>query len=348
VFNKIRKTNLCIIMLLLLIILNIIGCQLRKGKIPIETVALGGISHSILYAPVYIAISQGFFTGENLDIEYKSLRNNQELINCLDDDIVQIIMAGSQVPILAKGQSEGSNLTIFAQLVDKDPSYLLSRDKQESFSWDKVNKKIIIGGLPYSTPQLILEYLLLQNNLQPYKKVDVIQNIPQEACIGAFKGGVGDFIHLLEPEASRLVNEGNAYLALGLGEKIGDIAYTTLITKAAYLKEKPEVVQRFVNALYQSQLWCNYHSPEEITKELTPFFPELDREIILSVVSNYKSSNTWSQNPLIKQEALDKMQEILVTSGVMAEKRPWETMVDNSFAQKAVEEVKIPKEYLKE
>ena len=158
--------------------------------------------------------------------------------------------------------------------------------------------------------------------MQPYKKVDVIQNIPQEACIGAFKGGVGDFIHLLEPEASRLVNEGNAYLALGLGEKIGDIAYTTLITKAAYLKEKPEVVQRFVNALYQSQLWCNYHSPEEITKELTPFFPELDREIILSVVSNYKSSNTWSQNPLIKQEALDKMQEILVTSGVMAESVP--------------------------
>lgn len=347
-FNKTRKNYLCIFMLLLLIILNTIGCQFRREKIPIETIALGGITQSILYAPVYIAISQGFFAGENLDIEYKTMGNNQELINCLDDNTVQIIMAGSQIPILAKGQGEGSNLTIFAQLVDKDPSYLLSRDKQESFSWDKINKKIIIGGMPYSTPQLILEYLLLQNDLQPYKKVDVIQNIPQEACVGAFKGGVGDFIHLLEPEASRLANEGSAYLALALGEEIGDIAYTTLITKAAYLKERPEVIQRFVNALYQAQLWCNYHSPEEITRELTPFFPELDRELILSVVSNYKSSNTWPQNPLIKQEALDKMQEILVTSGVMAEKRPWEGVVDNSFAQKAVEEVKIPKEYLKE
>ena len=170
-FNKIRKTNLCIIMLLLLIILNIIGCQLRKGKIPIETVALGGISHSILYAPVYIAISQGFFTGENLDIEYKSLRNNQELINCLDDDIVQIIMAGSQVPILAKGQSEGSNLTIFAQLVDKDPSYLLSWINRKAFHGIKSIKRLSSGVCPILHPSSYWNTFFCKIICSPIKKL---------------------------------------------------------------------------------------------------------------------------------------------------------------------------------
>ncbi|NLT93967.1 MAG: ABC transporter substrate-binding protein [Clostridia bacterium] len=347
VVNKERKP--CILIILFLIISMLLnGCQFRKKEKPAEKVFLGGISHSILYTPVYIAISQGFFAGENLDVKYNTLATNQDLINSLNDNTSQIILAGSQIPIMENRKEENPNLIIFAQLVNKDPSLLLSREKLESFSWENLRKKIIIGGIPYSTPQLILEYLLLQNDLKPNKSVDVIRNIPKEACVGAFKGGVGDFVHLLGPEAYQLVNEGKAYLALALAEEIEDIAYTTFIAKESYLQEKPEVIKRFVRALYQAQLWCNFHSPQEIARELKPFFPKLDQSLIIAVVTDYQNNGTWSLNPFTTQEALQKMQNVLITSGVIAETLPFEKLVDNSIAQKAIEEVKIPKEYLKD
>lgn len=344
--NMTRKKWI-IITLISVMIIVINGCQFRKKNVPVDTLSLGGIAESILYAPFYIGLSQGFFASENLDVKYNVYNNNKDLINSLKDNSSQIILAGSQITILEKNQNENSFLLNFAQLVNRDPSMLMSRDKLEDFSWSSLNKKIIIGGIPYSTPQLILEYLLIKNDLQPLKKVDVIHNIPKEACVGAFLGGVGDFIHLLEPEATKLETIGKAYLALPLGEQIGDIAYTTFITTASYFDENPEIIERFVKALYQAQLWCNYHNPEEITQELKPFFPDLDQSVILAVVTKYKNNNTWSQDPLLKQNALDKMQDILIFSGVIADKIPFDKVVNNSFAQKAIEEVKILKEYQK-
>jgi len=341
-----RKKYLSIFVILLIMIVFINACGEKKEPIK-ETIGLGQIAHSILYTPVYIASAQGFFAAQNLDVVFRTINNNTDLVNSLTDNTSQIILLGPQVSMLDFRQKKEPNLINFAQLVQRDTSFLMSRKPVENFQWENLNKKIIIGGTGNSTPQLILEYLLVQRKLYPYKKVDVIQNIPKEAAVGAFKGGVGDFIHLLEPQVSLLEKEEKAYVAAALGEEIGAIAYTTFMTKADYLQEKPQIIERFVKALYQGQLWCTYHTPEEITAQLKPFFPQLDPEIILAVVTRLQSQHTWSPNPLVETKALDKMQEILVTGGITAEKIPQERIVDNSFAQKAVDEVPIPKEYLK-
>jgi len=335
-----------IIIILLLSAVALISCGDKQEEI-IETIRLGEISHSILYAPVYIASAQGFFDAENLNVVFNTIDQNTDLVSSLKDNTSQIILAGSQVTILDFWQDTEQNLINFAQLVEKDTSFLMSREPLENFEWKNLNKKIIIGGIANSTPQFILEYLLLQSEIYPYKKVDIIHNIPKEAAVGAFKGGVGDFIHILEPDVTYLEREKKGYLAAALGKEIGDIAYTTFISKVNYLQQKPEVIESFVRAIYRAQLWCTYHTADEITRELKPFFPQLNTETILAIVARYQSQNTWSPNPIIKQEALDKMREILITSGIVAEKAPFERIVNNSFAKKAVDQVAIPKEYLK-
>lgn len=344
-FKKKYRVIFLIILLLISMLFN--ACQMKKKEVDTETIYLGTIAHSILYAPIYIAISQGFFEMENLNVIHDTSESNQDLVNSLEDNSRQIILAGPQVSILDYGPKKERDLINFAKLVQKDSSFLLSRKPVEDFLWETLHKKIIIGGIANSTPQLVLEYLLIQNELSPFEKVDIIQNIPKEAAVGAFKGGVGDFIHLLEPQASLLEKEGKAYLAIALGKEIGNIAYTTFITKDYFLSENPIIIDRFVKALYQAQIWCNYHTPEQIARELEPFFPDLEYSTILSIITRYKSQETWALNPLIKQDALDKMQEILLKSGIIAEKVPFENIVDNSFAQKAIDEVAIPKEYLK-
>jgi len=340
-----NKNHFLVFLIIALLVLG--SCGIKKEKDVKETVHLGEISRSILYGPVYIAVSQGFFDAENLQIEFTTFNNNTELVQSLEKNISQVILSGSQVSIINPVEEPDSKLINFAQLVQKDTSFLLGRKPIEDFQWSILQKKIIIGGIGNSTPQLALEYLLVKNELYPYKKVDVIQNIPKESAIGAFKGGIGDFIHLLEPEASLLEEEGTAFLALALGDEIGELAYTTFITPQKYLEVNNEIIQRFVKALYKSQLWCTYHTPQEITQELTSFFPTLEPDIILSVVTRYQNQGVWSSNPIIKQEALERMEEILITGGIVGNKVPLEKILNNSFAQKAVDEIPIPKEYLK-
>jgi NitT/TauT family transport system substrate-binding protein len=346
VFNK-KKSFITVLIILLIMTILINGCQ-RKKEDNVETVYLSIITDSILYTPLYVALSQGFFEAEKLNIVYSTINSNQDLISSLDDGRSHIILAGPQISLLDYLQKKECNLINFAQLIQRDTSFLLSRKPVENFQWQNLQKGIIIGAIAHSTPQLVLEYLLIENQLPPFKKVDIIQNIPKEAAIGAFKAGIGQFIHLLEPEASLLEKEEDAYLAIALGEEVGDIAYTTFITKASTLSEQENLIESFSKAIYQAQLWCTYHTPEEITHVLKPFFPSLEESIILSIITRYQNQNVWSPNPVITQNSFNKMQEILLKSRVIPEQVPFEKIVDNSFAQKAIDEVPIPKKYLKD
>ena len=341
-----NKNNIYLI-LFIIAVLVLGSCGLRKEKEVKKTVHLGEITRSILYGPVYIAASQGFFNDENLEIEFTTFNNNTELAESLESNTTQIILSGPQVSIINPLEYPASKLINFAQLVQKDTSFLLGRKTAEDFQWSNLQKKIIIGGIDNSTPQLALQYLLVKNELYPYKQVDIIQNIPKGSAIGAFKGGVGDFIHLLEPDVSLLEEEDSAFIAVALGDEIGEIAYTTFISPSKYLDENPEIIQGFARALYKAQLWCTYHTPQEIAQELIPFLPNISPNIILSVVNRYQKQEVWCPNPIIKQEALEKMEEILITTRVVGNKVPFEKIADNSFAQKAVDEIPIPKEYLK-
>ncbi|MGI6227124.1 MAG: ABC transporter substrate-binding protein [Peptococcales bacterium] len=345
-FNK-KKSFITVLIILLIMTILINGCQ-RKKEDNVETVYLSIITDSILYTPLYVALSQGFFEAEKLNIVYSTINSNQDLISSLDDGRSHIILAGPQISLLDYLQKKECNLINFAQLIQRDTSFLLSRKPVENFQWQNLQKGIIIGAIAHSTPQLVLEYLLIENQLPPFKKVDIIQNIPKEAAIGAFKAGIGQFIHLLEPEASLLEKEEDAYLAIALGEEVGDIAYTTFITKASTLSEQENLIESFSKAIYQAQLWCTYHTPEEITHVLKPFFPSLEESIILSIITRYQNQNVWSPNPVITQNSFNKMQEILLKSRVIPEQVPFEKIVDNSFAQKAIDEVPIPKKYLKD
>jgi len=344
---KVLNIKSCCLIILIITVLVLGSCGMRKEKDVKETVHLGEIARSILNGPVYIAASKGFFKEENLQIEFTTFNNNTELAESLANNTTQIILSGPQISIINPLEDPGSKLINFAQLAQKDTSFLLGRKPIENFEWSSLQKKIIIGGIDNSTPQLTLQYLLIKNELHPYKQVDVIQNIPKKAAIGAFKGGIGDFIHLLEPDVSLLEEEGTASLAVALGDEIGEIAYTTFITKTKYLEENGEIIHRFARALYKAQLWCTYHTPQEIAQELISFLPNISPDIILSVVNRYHRQEVWCPNPIIKQEALEKMEEILVANGVIGNKMPFDKIADNSFAQKAVDEIPIPKEYLK-
>jgi NitT/TauT family transport system substrate-binding protein len=168
------------------------------------------------------------------------------------------------------------------------------------------------------------------------KDVEVITNLAAPAMAGAFASGQGDFIQLFEPVASTLVKEGKAYYVASMGEAFGLFPETSYVATSDYIKDNPEIIQKFANAVAEGAKWLGTASDSDITKALAPFFEGTPEDLILQSVERYKAQDTWPTNPELTQEQFDTLQNVLIENGVLkAEEKVanMEDIVDMSFVE---------------
>lgn len=227
---------------------------------------------------------------------------------------------------------------IFAQLTTTDGSFLVGRQEEKDFKWDSLKGKTIIGGRPGGVPEMALEYSLKKHGLQPGKDVDVITNLAFTATAGAFKSGTGDYVALFEPTASMLEKDKAGHIVASIGESSGVMPYTCYFATKSYMSKNPETVEKFTRAIYKGQLWVQKHSDEEVANSIKSFFPGTDEEILKSVVKNYRKINAYADTPVVKEENLNKLMDIIQSyKAELIPQRPgFDKIVDNSFAEKAI------------
>lgn len=138
-----------------------------------------------------------------------------------------------------------------------------------------------------------------------------------------------------EPHATSLEQKGDGYVVASLGRDSGYVPYTAFSAKASYIKENPEIIQAFTNALQKGMDYVNSHTPEEIAKVIKPQFEETDLETLTTIVARYHEQDTWKEDLIFSEDAFNLLQNILEESGVLSERVPYEVLVDTSFAEKA-------------
>lgn len=323
--------------LLLLIILGLVlsGCKTTKEH-SLTKVRLNEVVHSIFYAPQYVAINQGFFEDEGIDIVLDTGWGGDKSMTALVSNNADIALIGPETTIYTRQQGATKNIVEFAQLTQCDGSFLLARNPMPDFKWEATEGKTIIGGRPGGVPEMVLEYVMKKHGVVPQTDAEVITNIQFTATAGAFKGGTGDFIALFEPTVSIMEKEGAGYVVASLGVEGGKIAYTTYKATEDYMNKNPEIIQAFVKAIYRGQQWVETHSAEEIAEAIKPSFPNDDPEIILQAVKRYKNQSSWATNPIFQKEAFENLQNVIETAGELKERVNFEDIVDNSFAEKIV------------
>jgi NitT/TauT family transport system substrate-binding protein len=224
----------------------------------------------------------------------------------------------------------------FAQLTRRDGSFLVGRAAEPNFKWENLKGKTIIGGRPGGIPEMVLEYVLKQHGLAPGKDVKIITNLQFTATAGAFKGGMGDYVALFEPTASMLEQEGAGKVVASIGVSSGTLPYTVFMARKSYIKENPEVVQKFTNAIYQGQLWVASHKPQEIAQAIAPFFPDTDMELLTRVVERYQTQDTWCVTPYMEYAPFVYMQNIIKTAGELDKTVEPSKIITHEFARRAV------------
>lgn len=330
------RISFVLIMIILLMAVQFTGC----AKEELTKVRLNEVVRSIFYAPQYVAISKGFFKDQGLEIELTTGQGADKTMTALLSGQADIGFAGPESCVYVYNQGKEDYAVVFAQLTQRDGSFLVGRTEDSSFTWDKVKGKTIIGGRPGGVPEMTLEYVLKKHGIEPGKDVELITNLQFTATAGAFKGGMGDYVALFEPTASALEQENAGKIVASIGKDSGEIAYTAYFTTKSYIEKNPDIIQKFTNAIYKGQLWVKEHSAEEIAKEIKPFFPDANDQILIAVINNYKKIDAYRSSPTTTKESFDRLQDVIQTAGQLDKKVDYEKIFDSKFADEAIKNIK--------
>lgn len=328
-----RTIKPVLLLLAALLLVMTAACGQSKGKDETTTVKFSEVIRSIFYAPHYVAMSQGFFKEQGLNVDINTAQGSDKGAAALIAGTADISMVGPETTIYIYNQKGDKTLKVFHQLTALDGSFLLSREKIDNFAWSDLSGKTVIGWRPGSSPQMVLNSQLLKEQVTG---VNVVTNIASPAMAGAFTSGQGDFIQVFEPVASTLVQEGKAYYVASLGEAFGDYPETSYVATSDYIKAHPDVIKKFSAAVAEGAKWLNTASDADIVKALKPFFDGTTDDLILQSVNRYKAQKTWPTDPELTQAQFDILQNVLVENGVLkAEDKvaKMDDVVDMSFVQ---------------
>lgn len=328
--------KLCSLSLVLLLCASLLaGCGNETTGNNLTEVTLNEVAHSIFYAPMYVAIENGYFEEEGIDLTLVTGFGADKTMTALLTDEADIGFMGSESTIYTYAGGTQDYAVNFAQLTQRAGNFLVSRTPIEDFTWDMVIGTDVLGGRAGGMPEMVFEYILKKNNIDPALDLTIDQSIDFGSTAAAFSGGQGDFTVEFEPHATALEQKGDGYVVASLGEDSGYVPYTAFSAKKSYIEENPEIIQAFTNALQKGMDYVNTHSPEEIAEVIQPQFPETDLETLTIIVTRYYEQETWKEDLVFTEDSFDLLQNILKDSNVLEEEVPYADLVNTTFAEEA-------------
>lgn len=300
-------------------------------------VKLNEVAHSIFYAPQYVAIEEGYFTKEGIRLECVTGFGADKTMTAVLSGDADIGFMGAEASVYAYQEGANDAVVNFAQLTQRAGNFLVARKEMPDFKWSDLKGKDILGGRAGGMPEMVFEYILKQNGIDPETDLQIDQNIDFGSTAAAFAEGQGDFTVEFEPGATTLESEGKGYVVASLGEDSGYVPYTAYSAKKSFIEENPEIIQGVTDALQKGMDYVQAHSPEEIAAVIEPQFPETDLETITAIVTRYYDQDTWKSDLIFEESSFELLQDILESAGELTERAPYEDLVTTDFAERAAQ-----------
>ncbi|KGR73765.1 hypothetical protein CD33_17270 [Ureibacillus sinduriensis BLB-1 = JCM 15800] len=303
----------------------------------LQTVKVGEVTRSIFYAPQYVAITQGFFEEEGLNIELSTVAGGDKTMTALLSGGIDIALVGSETSIYVSAQGANDPIKNFAQLTQTDGTFLVAREEIADFSWDMLEGSTFLGQRKGGMPQMAGEFVLKKHGIDPQADLELIQNIDFANISTAFASGTGDFVQLFEPTASVFEEEGIGHIVASFGTESGHLPYTVFMAKDSFLKEDPETIEKFTRALKKAQDFVYEASVSEVAEAIHPYFEDTEVELIATVVERYREQESFAKDPILDEEEWNNLQDIMDEAGELPKRMDYNELVDTTFAEKVLE-----------
>lgn len=248
---------------------------------------------------------------------------------------------GPEQVIYIYNQKRDDYPILFAQMTQRDGSFLVGRTKEPNFTWESLKGKSVLGGRPGGVPEMSFEYVLKQKNLTS-KDVNIITNVAYDATPGAFQGGLGDYVTLYEPTGSMFEKQKTGYIAASIGKEVGPLPETCYFATKSFIEKHPDIIQKFTNAIYKGQLWVASKTDKEVADATISFFPGSDEDIMINCIKNYRAISAYASDPLLKEASLSKLMDVIQSykADLIQTRPPYDKIVTTKFAQTAIDSIK--------
>lgn len=314
------------------------GCKKNDNLIRVNEV-----THSVFYAPLYIAINNGYFADEGLEIELTNGGGADQSMTALVSNNADIGLMGPEATIYVVKNGKQDAPVVFAQLTKRDGSFLIGRNEEPNFKWENTIGKEIIGGRKGGVPAMTLQYLL--EEIKGLKigtdstSVNLNTGVAFNLVASAFEGGQGDYCTMFEPSASEYVKAGKGYIVASIGADSGEVPYTAFTATKSYMSKNPDKIEKFIRAVYRGYKYLISATSEEVAEVILPSFNGSSKESLVTAINSYKSIDAWVSSPVMKEEAYNNLINIMINAGELDKKVDFDKVVDCSIAKKVLKEL---------
>jgi NitT/TauT family transport system substrate-binding protein len=304
---------------------------------PAAKVRYNEVVRSVLYVPAYIAIAKGYFEEQGIEPTIATAQGGDKSMAALLSNGADIALIGPETAIYVLTSDSPTKVRIFCGLTSTDGFMLLGREKVDKFDWNMLRGKEILGFRPGSTPLLFLEAALRQNGIDPQKDVKLMNNVAIPARVGSWLSGQNQYGIFTEPEAAQLELDGKGHFMASIGETVGPADYTAFMATDKYIRENPDVIQGWTNAIYKAQKWTQAAPTAEIVDNIKEFFPGVNPKALAAASDRYRRLKIWKATPAIEPGPIEKFQDILVQGDVLttAKRVKYQDLILAEFASKA-------------
>ncbi len=309
------------------------ACQEQSVKIN-----LAEVTRSLFYAPQYVALEQGFFEEEGLEVELQTTWGGDTTMTALLSGGADIALVGSETSIYVYAQDSRDYAVNFAQLTQTDGTFLVAKEEYPNFTWDDMKGKEFLGQRVGGMPQMVGEFVLKKHDIDPHTDLILDQSVDFANIPSAFQSGNYEFVQLFEPTASVFEQEGQGHIIASFGEESGKVPYTVFMTKESYLEDNQENVEKFTRAIYRAQKWVAENDASAIAEVIAPYFEDTDLDILTSSIERYKSQGSFAEDPFLDEEEWENLKTIMDEAGELPIDAPYEDLVDTNVAEEVMNE----------
>ena len=324
-----KKTLVSVILFLIVIGIVVFGWIINKknNDSDLTKLTVAEVAHSIFYAPQYVAISEGYFEEEGIDVELVLTPGADAVMSAVLSGDADIGFSGSEATIYVYNGGEADYPMTFAAVTKRDGSFIVSREKIDNFTLNDLKEKNVIGGRKGGMPEMTFEWALRENGIDPTKDLNIDTSIAFAAMEGAFIGGTGDFVTLFEPNATSVEKQGLGYVVAYVGTYGGEVPYTAYNARKSFINENKNLIKGFSKAIDKGLKFVRDNDAKTIANSIIDFFPDTSLSDLITMVDRYKDNDAWRETIVINEEEWKHIQDIMIVSDELDEYAPYDKLI---------------------
>ncbi len=328
-----KKLSIFLVIMLAMVSFAFVGCKKTDDNV----IRVNEVTHSIFYAPFYVAINKGYFEDEGINIELTNGGGSNNSMTALITGGAEVALLGPETAVYTYAQGAKDQPVIFGQLTKRDGSFMFTRNTSENFEWNNVVGKEILAGRKGGMPYMALEYLLKQKGL--FDKVTLNTDVAFANMASAYQSGQGDYTTLFEPTASDMASNNLGKIVASIGAEVGEVPYTAFMATKSFMQKNPKTIKAFLRAVWKGYNFVVNAPLDDVADALAPSFDGTSKENIKASMQTYKSIDAWVSNPAMTEDSFTRLCAIMTSAGELSTNVPFSAIVDNTYANEVVQEM---------